>query len=206
MKILSCFSKTSNEKKFWKWFCKNSLRIFSFEKQAEKIFDEIQSHLHKINSDLTFEISSIKEGRRDFIISADGILSAFSAVEKLYSEKPALKEWNIIKFRPRRKIENSIKIGEKELLPADIKFMFIKDENHEKAGIVLFCKGFNKNEENVYNSIAFLYLDESLGEYDVETFIGTITVQGFDSEYFDNSVSIEKLAEEFDKIKLCLKN
>ena len=174
-------------------------RAVYFEKQAEKIFDEIQSHLHKINSDLTFEISWIKEGRRDFIISADGILSA-------YSEKPAFKEWNIIKFRPRRKIENSIKIGEKELLSADIKFMFIKDENPEKAGIVLFCKGFNKNEENVYNSIAFLYLDESLGEYDVETYIGSITVQGFDSEYFDNSVSIEKLAEEFDKIKLCLKN
>ena len=92
MGLISCFVKTKEEK-FWGWFCKNSQLIYNYEINQEKIFNELQIQLHKINPDLTFEISSVKNGKRDFVISADGILDAFPAVEKLYSLKPELSEW-----------------------------------------------------------------------------------------------------------------
>lgn len=200
MGLFSCSAKTKEEK-FWDWFCKNSQLIYNFETDQEKIFDKIQEQLHKVNPDLTFEISSIKNGKREFVISADGLLDAFPAVELLYSKKPKLEEWEFIKFRPRRKIENSIRIENKELYPNDIKFMFINDDDSSKVGIVLFCKGYNEDEYEIYSQIAFLYLDESLGEFDTETYIGTIILQGFDSDYYENSINIELLALEFDKIK-----
>ena len=121
MGLISCFVKTKEEN-FWGWFCKNSQLIYNYEINQEKIFNELQIQLHKINPDLTFEISSVKNGKRDFVISADGILDAFPAVEKLYSLKPELSEWTFIKFRPRREIENSIKIEDKEVCPNDIRF------------------------------------------------------------------------------------
>jgi hypothetical protein len=79
--------------------------------------------------------------------------------------------------------------------------MFIDDEDKSKIGIVLFCKGYNESEHDLYNQIAFLFLDESLGEFDTETYIGRIIIQGFDSEYFASAQEIESLAAEFDKIK-----
>ena len=201
MGLISCFVKTKEEK-FWCWFCKNSQLIYNYEINQEKIFNELQIQLHKINPDLTFEISSVKNGKRDFVISADGILDAFPAVEKLYLLKPELSEWTFIKFRPRRKIENSIKIEDKEVCPNDIRFMFIKDEDKSKIGIVLFCNGYTEIECEIYSQIGFLFLDECLGEYDVEKFIGTIIIQGFDSEYFNDSIKLEFLPTEFDKIKV----
>ena len=200
MGLFSCSAKT-NEEKFWDWFCKNSQSIYNFESNQEAIFDKIQAQLQKVNPCLSFEISSIKNGKREFVISADGIIDAFPVVENLYKAKPELAEWEFIKFRPRRKIENSIKIGNKELYPKDLKFMFVDDEDKSKIGIVLFCNGYNENEYDVYNQIGFLFLDESLGEFDTETYIGNIFIQGFDSEYFGQSTEIESLAVEFDKIK-----
>ena len=204
MGLFSCSFQKTDEEKFWNWFCKNSQMIYDFESNQEVIFDKIQEQLHKINPNLTFEISSVKNGKRDFVISADGILEVFPFVEKLYTARPELKEWNFIKFRPRRKIDNSIKIGNKELYPADIKFMFIQDDSDGKIGIVLFMNGYNENEIEVYDQIGFLFLDEALGEYDTETYIGNIILQGFDSDYFDKSAGIELLSNEFDKIKYTL--
>ena len=201
MGFFSCSFQKTDEEKFWNWFCKNSQMIYDFEENQEVIFDKIQEQLHKINPNLTFEISSVKNGKRDFVISADGIIEVFPFVEKLYSARPELEEWNFVKFRPRRKIDNSIRIGNKELNPADIKFMFIQDDSDGKIGIVLFMNGYNENEIEVYDQIGFLFLDEALGEYDTETYIGNIILQGFDSDYFDKSVGIELLSNEFDKIK-----
>lgn len=195
------FSAKTKEEKFWNWFCKNSKMIFNFESNQEVVFDKIQEELQKVNPNLAFEISSVKEAKREFVISADGIIEAFPAVENLYKAKPDLPEWTFIKFRPRRKVENSIRIANKEIFPKDIKFMFIDDEDKSKIGIVLFCKGYNESEHDLYNQIAFLFLDECLGEFDTETYIGRIIIQGFDSEYFASAKEIESLASEFDKIK-----
>lgn len=210
MKTLSFFTK-HKEYKFWKWFSKNSKRIDNFEKDQEEIFDEIQNQLQKINPYLTFEISCEKNGKRDFIISADGILEAFPAVEKLYSMKPKLSEWNFIKFRPPRKIENSIRIGNKELCPKDIRYKLIKNKmgilNPLAAtttipmDIILFCNGYTEQEHEVYSQVAFLFLDECLGEYYVEKYIGKITLQSFDNEDFDNSMEIQCLHDEVRKIE-----
>ena len=123
------FPAKTNEDKFWNWFCKNSKMIFNFESNQEEVFDKIQKESQKLNSNLSFEISSIKDGKREFVISADGIIDAFPVVEKLYNAKPDLSEWTFVKFRPRRRMENSIRIANKEVFPKDVKFMFIDDED-----------------------------------------------------------------------------
>lgn len=186
----------SKEEKFWNWFCKNSAEIFDFEKNQEAIFDKIQAELRKIDVNLTFEISSKKSGKRDFILSADGILSAFPAVEAMFSKKPDLPEWNFIKFRPRRAIGNSIRFGNIELFPRDLRFLLVDDDD-EKIGIVLFLNGYDGS--SLFNQIGFLFLNESLGEFDVETKVGGISFVGFESAHFEKSRPIEELSATFDK-------
>lgn len=189
----------SKEEKFWNWFCKNSAEIFDFEKKQEAVFDKIQAELGKIDVNLTFEISSKKDSKRDFILSADGILSLFPVVEALFSVKPDLPEWNFVKFRPRRAIGNSIRLGNIELFPRDVRFLLVDedDDENDKIGIVLFLNAFDGSA--LFNQIGFLFLDECLGEFDVETKVGGIYFQGFESEHFEKSKPIEELASTFDK-------
>ena len=47
--------------------------------------------------------------------------------------------------------------------------------------------------------MGFLFLDECLGEFDVETKVGSISFQGFESEHFEKSKPIEELPATFDK-------
>ena len=64
--------------------------------------------------------------------------------------------------------------------------------------------GYTESESAIYSRIAYLFLDEIVSEYDVETYIGAIEIQGFDSNYFDQSVQIDMLSTLFDREKINL--
>ena len=188
----------TKEQKFWIWFANNSEKLFHFEKDQKLIFGELARELKKVHPDLVFEFGPITNNKRDFVLSADGIKSAFSAVDKLHSNHPKLNDWNIIKFRPRRKSINTMEFKGKKITPDDLKFAIFEEDEPNKIGLIIFIKGFNDDEEEIYTHIAYLFLDQIIGEYDVETHIASIIIQGFDSKYFSNSKSITDLAESFD--------
>ncbi|MCG6142685.1 MULTISPECIES: hypothetical protein [Leptospira] len=195
----------TKEEKFWIWFSNNSEKLFQFQKDQKLIFDELARELKKIHPDLVFEFGPIINNKRDFVLSADGIKSAFPAVEKLYKNHPNLKEWNFIKFRPRRKSINTIEFSGKKITQDDLKFAIFEEDEPNKIGLIIFINGFNEEDEEIYTQIAYLFLDQIIGEYDVETHIASIIIQGFDSKYFNNSKSITNLADSFD-LKINKKN
>lgn len=199
MGLFSSLCSKNKEQIFWNWFINNSEKIYNFEKNQEKIFDEIANELDKLNLDLTFEIGPVENNKRDFVISAGGIKSAFPAVEKLYDTRPNLNNWNIIKFRPRRMLDNSITYQNLTIKPEDIRYLFIKDDNPKKIGILLFIKGYKPSESSPYIQIGYLFLDQIIGEYDVETHVGTIDFMDFDSNHFQQSKPITQMANEFDR-------
>jgi hypothetical protein len=194
----SCSLSNAKERKFWIWFTNNSENLFHFEKNQDQIFDDLSSELKKVHPDLVFEFGPVIDNKRDFVISADGIRAAFPAVELLYENKPKLNDWNIIKFRPRRKSIFTIELNGKKITPEDLKFALLNEDDSTKSGIILFIKGFNKIEEENYTHIAYLFLDQIIGEFDVETHVGSILVQGFESSQFSKSKPIYDLAKDFD--------
>lgn len=186
---------------FWDWFIKNQDKIFEFEKNQDAVFDELTSRMEKVNKNLTFEFSSVREdGRRDFIISADGIKSAFPAVEALYSQVPKLEKWNVIKFRPRRTISDSLTLNNKTIYTKDISFLIVKDEVPNKLGILMFFVDYSESERDYFGQISFLLLDEALGEYDVETKVGVIASFSTESAYYKSALPLSQLSEDFDII------
>ena len=204
MGLFSCFKSQTKEEIFWSWFTKNSSNLFSFEKDQEKIFDELSAQMSKVNSDLTFEFGPIENNKRDFVISAGGIKASFPAVEKLYESRPDLKEWNFIKFRPRRATIHTIQFQDIKIAPTDVKFAIFKDNTPNNIGILLFINWYNENDRSKYSQIGYLYLDEIIGEYDVEMSVGAIEIQGFDSKYFTNAQNIDELEKSFDQEKINL--
>lgn len=181
------------EQAFWAWFQNNDAALFDFEKDQEKIFDRLNREMNKVNPTLTFEFGPKQNGRRDFVISADGIKAAFPAVEALYAAAPTLPHWKIIKFRPRRK-------------PMDIEYQGVSvkastvrvhlEVNGGMAGLTVYIPGYSPDNK-AFLAINYLLLDQALGEYDVETYVGEIRVEA--SPYpGEETLSLEELPAALD--------
>ena len=185
------------EQAFWKWFQDNDETLFDFEDNQERTFDRLARELHKVNPDLTFEFGPKKGGRRDFVISADGIRKAFHGVEALYAAAPSLPRWNIIKFRPRRP-PNDISIGSLTVKASSVRVQM--ERSLGKVDLTLFIPGYSADARKSYLPIVYLLLDEALGEYDVETYVGEIDL-GPNSEEPQNTYSLSELPKAFDLAK-----
>lgn len=164
-------AQVSRENEFWRWFQANETKLFDFEADRERVFDELQRELHKVNSGLTFEFGPKENGIRDFVISADGIKDVFPSVIALGDAAPSLERWKVIKFRPRRNA-GPVSFNGIKLSPEQIDFTIQPDAG--KVGITLYIDGYTEKQHDRYAAVAFLMLDSALGEYDVETKIGGI--------------------------------
>lgn len=189
-------SRGTREQLFWKWFQENEAKLFNFESDQERIFHQLLAQLHKVNPSLTFEFGPKTNGKREFIISADGIKTAFPSVEALYAAAPNLPRWQFIKFRPRR-APFDISYGD-VLIKADLVRVSLEAAG-SKANLIIYLPGYSDSERRNYMAAAFLFLDQALGEYDVETYIDQIAVKATD-EAPHSSYSLQQLPSAFDRL------
>ena len=83
-------------------------------------------------------------GKREFVISAGGIKSAFPAVEALYAKAPVLSHWTWVRFRPRQIAIHDLNYGNKRVGADDVHYLPTKDG--DKGGILLFFDGYSDSE------------------------------------------------------------
>jgi hypothetical protein len=162
----------TSEQRFWRWFEKNSAKLMNFESDREAIFDELADQMHQVHPDLTFEFGPVENGKREFVVSADGIRDAFPAVKSLVDAAPPLKEWVIIPFRPPKGTEFTVQIGDYSLGAEDLWFSYEPDG--DRIGLILYIKGITAENEGSAAQASFILLDSGLGEYAVEEKIGFI--------------------------------
>jgi hypothetical protein len=197
--VIGCNSKLlqqHREKAFWDWFQANDERLYNFERDQKHTFDLLQSELGKVDKNLTFEFGPIENGRREFIISADGIREAFPKVESLYTAAPALPRWKVVKYRPRRE-PMDIALGD---LRVDCHAIVFGLQPHgDKVDLTIYLPGYSEHTQDKYQSVAFLFLDQALGEYDVETRVGYIELKARD-EAPPRALSLAQLPPAFDKL------
>ena len=160
------------EQRFWTWFRQNEELLFDFERDRDRIFDALATALAAVAPDLTFEIGPRIDGRRDFVISAGGIKSAFAAVKALAAAAPVLPSWNVIAFRPRCAAIMAVEFSGRTVRPKDVEFCLLS--NGRALAIYLFFDGYRESERAIWGQIGYLFLDQALGEHDVETKVGPI--------------------------------
>ncbi len=163
-------AKRTAQEEFWRWFIDHEEELFNFEIDRERTFDKLSRQLTRIDANLCFEFGP-KQPRREIVLSAGGIKSAFPAVVALASAAPELRKFRVTAFRPRRGTLNVIEFREKSVDPKDVQFSLL--DNGKIAGICLFVPGF-RNDDLDLKQVGYLMLDEALGEYDVECKLGLI--------------------------------
>ena len=187
--------RSSREAEFWGWFEKNEDRLFHFEHDRERIFGRLMTAIHRVHPDLTFEFGPVEGGNREFVISADGHGAAFPAVEAVFAAAPSLPRWKFTKFRPRRPAMG-LKIQGVTVNPEDLEVSVEADGN--KVGLTVFMRGFDEAEEEALTYAAFIMLDHAVGEYDMETQVGFVSVKAFDEETPRARFSLQFLPIAFD--------
>lgn len=165
------FFKKNMQKAFWNWFNKNSDALFQFESNQDFLFRNLKTELNKIHPDLVFEFSPILEnGKREFVISADGITSVFPTVKDLVENAPNLDKWHIVAFRQPRKGITQITYDSLIVNFEDVFFRFGKDNG--KIALELNIRGFYEAPQ--WTGATFILLDNVLGEYYTEMSLSRI--------------------------------
>ncbi|PWJ32691.1 hypothetical protein [Sediminitomix flava] len=201
--FFSFLNKKSKEQVFWEWFKENNASFYSgvdnqFER--EKLFDELQFQLKKVNSDLAFEFSPIHEnGIREFIVSAEGVKEIFPIVEQLIDKAPELENWKFNAFRQRIPGDNfSIEVGSVKINYSDIYFRY-KDGNYGDIGIELNIRNYN-GEAEIINA-TYILLDGLIGEYDITMGIDWIDWVKLDDTNINQLLPITDLRNLIDQKK-----
>ena len=148
--------------------------MFRFEDDQERVFAQLDHQLKRVAQGLTFEFGPESDGRREFIISADGDKRFFPAVRRLAACAPHFQEWIIIPFRPPKDLQNyrSVRIDDIHLSVDDVWFSYV--ESDAKIDLEMFIRDLNAANREDLGAAAFLLLDIALGEYVVETRVGGI--------------------------------
>jgi len=158
---------------FWQWFEQNSSRLAKFETDQERVFNELERQLKEVDGGLTFEFGPRDKEEREFVISADGKIEVFPVVTKLVAAAPKLPGWKIIAFRQPKSLDLVVEFRGAKLGKDDLWFVAEPDGN--KLGLTLYIRGYKSDKESEALAYAsFLLLDSALGEYAVETQIGSI--------------------------------
>ena len=157
---------------FWQWFTDNEADFHNMELLGDRqgeLFELLSNELHKLSEHLSFEFSSLHEdGKRELVITANGMQSVFPIVFQLYETAPLFSNWIIVPLKPRLDREVTLGIAGKEFGFDDI--YFDGQVNGSKLDLDLYLRC--DLPDNILPQIGFLMLDVILGEFDVATKIG----------------------------------
>lgn len=185
---------------FWTWFQAHEERLFALdledEDKMEAILDEITGELARIHPDLVCEFSSIQKGKRELVISADGLRDAFPAVEALVDSAPKLPRWTLFKFRQRRQPINELQMNRTLIQPEEVECAIVADD--KKVAVLVFIPKVKDAIQR--KQFGFIFLDEALGEYDVETKVSAIEIVPFDQLRDYPRFPLPELPARFDEL------
>ncbi len=174
---MGLFAKETQEQKFWSWFVKHQDALFVNNASDGEILDRLSGKLTEYGDGLTFELSSEREGKRELIISADGIRDLFPSVQKLTASAPDLKKWEVIAFRPRMDdfAKFTLTYAGVDFDPSTIWIKPIIDEGN--FDLILYHSNLTAENKNIIVAGTYILLDMAIGEYDVVTGIRYIDHQ-----------------------------
>lgn len=191
------FRKKDPIEAFWAWFVKHEAKLFAADGPGLEA-SGIEKKLRAVHDALVWEFGPPSESPREFIISADGVKEAFTAVETLADAAPPLPRWKVVRFRPRmaRYAEFELHFGEVKLGAKDLEVILMS--NGVMLGVRVYVRGCTEADEPKFARAVFVMLDGCLGEYDVECKIGAIKVLPFEEDAGEDRVPWADFREAFD--------
>ena len=181
---------------FWDFFVENKSEIEQFEQNPDGVCDAIGKVLSSVAPELDFEMGKHPDGYFEFILIAGGVYNNIEKVVEVYNAAPEIENWVVVPFRPRQFL-SPLEFPDRVYDPADFYYQSCVVE--DRTCVKIHIKDYTPEAEAAFGSIAFMFMDIILGEFDVMTKIGVVEMDFLP----DNPIGIglkplSALAEEID--------
>ncbi len=192
----------SREETFWDYFVENKKSLEDFIDSDLTDYRPYKALTQKMQvySDYLFpEITKYPNGKYVLVITPDGNQKGIPATEKLFSSKYDIENWVIEKFRQPKDNFTEFEYQGLKYPSSDIEILSQYDDVNEKMNIQVFIRNMNSDEAK-YKTMAWIFLDNTLGEFNTISKLGTVDFFHLDKgKAVDNSISITELRHQIDR-------
>lgn len=191
---------------FWDWFPKNAESLFQMIEagETELLKDTVVPFMHETMPELAWVFGPGESGGHSFTVSGEGNLPKQLLAEFWLSLAPDVPRWTFHASRQpsseTQLAEMSVELrGGEAVSTTELLIHTNVEAESEQIDVTCWHPAFaNLAEEDRYQ-ILFLFLDEALGEFGTETWLGEIVVEPFDSD--QNTISLDKLPTKIEQVK-----
>ncbi len=193
--MFEIFKRESKEKRFWDWFVENKSDIENFidsNSSDYSVYNTLTARIQTYHKLLFPELTKTGDDKYVLIITPDGRKDGVEPTKKLGESSPSIANWVIKKFRqPNDDI--ALNYDGLEYSSDDIEIIPEIDPKAELVNIHVFIRNMDEDPKK-YQTLAFLYLDHILGEFNTITKVGYIDFYHLgDNKRVQQSISILEL-------------
>jgi hypothetical protein len=168
---------------FWQWFRGNGDRLLdSMYGGDERARNGAVAELHRAceasRLDLVLELTrGAGGGPRQLVVSADGRLERVDPLKEFVASAPELPGWEVVPFRPRMQVGDSIaiRLQDESVGPEDVWFLVTRDE--VGLALTLYVRGLTPENEQLRGLGASLLAEHAVGERDALTLLNSLNFQ-----------------------------
>ena len=189
---------------FWQWYPHNADRLFDMiEAGSDEIAGLTSSFMEKTMPGLAWVFGPGEAGGHSFTVSGEGVVPKQLLAEYWHSRARQIPRWTFHASRqatPPHQLDD-FSIGMRGGKPIDVVNFMIQptvDAESESLNIVAWHPAFEKIPEQEQYHILFLLLDEALGEFGTEMWLGEIKVAPFTND--DTTIKLSKLPEKIAQV------
>lgn len=175
---------------FWRWFPEVSDRFFQTIESGKcaDLAGEVSAFMGNTMPGLAWVFGPGENGGHSFTVSGEGMVAKQLLAEYWLSREVPSRGWTFYQSRqPNRQLEN-IAIEIRGLGRVDTESMLIQttvDEEQEVLDIVAWHPLFADLPDEHHAQLLFLLLDETLGEFGTQTWLGGIDIDKIEADAVD---------------------
>ena len=155
---------------FWAWFETAAPRVYETGDDAVNR-DDMAYWLGRIREGLSYEV--LREGHKaELIISADGRIASFGAVDAIVNGAPKIRRWKIRALRPRAGRLRPVTVDGATIDPATAFFDLYEDTG--RLGVVFYLAQYDAGHIEAYRTAARRLMCQAVGERQVGNDVGFV--------------------------------
>lgn len=167
--------------RFWKWFASNSEAMLSAidDKRCGDLQDDVSRQVDGLGPGFGWVFGPGENGaRHSFTLTGEGVVERQILAQYWQSRSPQLPGWSIYGSRqPSRETPTwELHIDEDSFKPAAFWCSVFLDEQDEEFDITVWHPLFAKLPKEEHFRVLFIVLDELLGEFGTQRWIGEIKI------------------------------
>lgn len=181
---------------FWRWFPEVSQRFFDTIESGDcaDLAGEVSAFMGATLPGLAWVFGPGEQGGHSFTVSGEGIVAKQLLAEHWLSQSVECKGWTFYESRQPNTNLSSVAIEIKGLGHVDAENFLIRttvDEEREIIDIAAWHPLFETLTEDHHAQLLFLLLDETLGEFGTQTWLGSIAIEPLERDEIDGRTVLQ---------------